>query len=306
MCPMSPPFPPAPAATVWTALITPMNDVGEIAWSAFDRLLADQEAAGISGVVIAGTTGESPTLTPTEKLAMIRRARARLGGKVRVMAGTGDNNTHQTVELSRLAADAGADSLLIVTPPYNKPSTEGLIRHYGAIAEAVAIPLCLYHVPGRTAQTLSVDQLSAITSRVPIAMVKEASGDVAYFSRARCRSGVIFLSGDDPTYLASLAVGGSGLISVVSNVLPKAMVEMTKAYFAGDWQRAQALHDALLPAIDSLFCETNPGPTKAALADLGIGTNRLRLPLAEVSAAHHQLIAETLRAARERLAPLVN
>lgn len=289
---------------VWTALATPFKDDLEIDWDAFDKLLALQEKGRVTGVVIAGTTGESPTLTVQEKLSMIRRARATLGPNVRVMAGTGDNNTRQSAELSRLAEDAGADSLLIVTPPYNKPSTAGLVNHYQTIAGAVKIPLCVYHVPGRTAQMLTVDQLAAICQVKGVAAVKEASADVAFFARALMKTRLAFLTGDDPTYLASLAVGGIGGISVVSNVFPLALVELTEAFEKGDTKRARALHEALLPAIDVLFCEVNPCPAKAALAQLGHCKNTVRAPLAIVTPENFERIRATVATARDQLTKL--
>lgn len=286
---------------VWTALVTPFRPDLQIDWDAFDALLTMQEKAGVAGIVISGTTGESPTLAVHEKLALIRRARARLGSHIRIMAGTGDNSTQQTIELSRLAQDAGADSLLVVTPPYNKPSTAGLIGHYKAVASQVSIPICLYHVPGRTAQFLSVEAITKICAEACISCVKEASADVAFFSRAKQKTGIPFLSGDDPTYLASLAVGGVGVISVISNVYPEAMVALTKAFQSKDQARALALHEALMPAIDAMFCEVNPCPTKAALAQKGIIQNIVRQPLAPVTSASDALIAETLATTEHKL-----
>ncbi len=289
---------------VWTALATPFRDDQEIDYDAFDRLLAEQEKGRVAGIVIAGTTGESPTLTFQEKLSLVRRARARLSPKVRVMAGSGDNNTKQSVELSRLAEDAGADSLLVVTPPYNKPSLAGLVLHYQAIASAVKLPICLYHVPGRTAQLLTVDQIAALAQIPSLGAIKEATGDVAFFSRVVTRTGLPILSGDDPTYLASLAVGGQGVISVVSNVFPLEMVELTEAFERGDVKKARAIHEALMPAIDALFSEVNPCPLKVALNALGLAKNVLRPPLAPVTAANEDKIRATFATAREQLARL--
>lgn len=279
---------------VWTALATPFRADFQIDWDAFDRLLSLQQAAGVSGVVLAGTTGESPTLSVQEKLSMVRKARAKLAPEIRVMAGTGDNNTQQSLELSRLAQDAGADSLLVVTPPYNKPSTAGLINHYKIIASAVKIPVCLYHVPGRTGQYLTVDQIAAVCKDGQVKCVKEASADVAYFSRALQKTGLPFLSGDDPTYLASLAVGGKGLISVIANIFPKAMVDMTAAAQKGDFPRARRFHEALLPSMDAMTIEVNPGPLKAALEILGLAKNVLRAPLAPVVDANFRRVQETI------------
>jgi 4-hydroxy-tetrahydrodipicolinate synthase len=287
---------------VWTALATPFRADQEVDWQAFEGLLAQQDKAQVDGIVIAGTTGESPTLTVQEKLALLRKARAILSPRVRLMAGVGDSNTQHTVELARLAQDAGADSLLVVTPPYNKPSTAGLVLHYRTIAQAVQIPICLYHVPSRTAHMVAADNLATIVKDGRVAAVKEASADVAYFSRVTRRTDVPILSGDDPTYLASLAVGGKGVISVVSNVFPDALVAMTAAFQRGDHKKALAIHDTLMPAIDALFCEVNPCPLKAALQILGLGKNVVRPPLAPVSDANYARIEETLATTRALLA----
>lgn len=290
---------------VWTALATPFRADLEIDWDAFERLLALQEKGGVSGIVIAGTTGESPALGVQEKLALVRKARAILSPRVRVMAGTGDNNTRQSVELSRLAQDAGADSLLIVTPPYNKPSLAGLVNHYRLIADAVKIPLCLYHVPGRTAQLLTHEQMATICREVPrIASIKEASADIALFARTLRDAKVPLLSGDDPTYLGSLAVGGRGVISVVSNIYPAAMVALTNAFEARDTARARAINDALLAAIDIMFCEVNPCPLKAALAIRGHAKNIVRPPLATVLEPNLKRVEETLAATDAALSEL--
>lgn len=280
---------------VWTAVVTPFQDSGDIDWPAYETLLERQSAAGIKGIVVAGTTGESPALSVQEKLSLIRKARASLPPHVEVMAGTGGSNTEQSVELSKLAEDAGAGSLLVVTPPYNKPSPEGLRRHFAAVANAVSIPLCLYHVPARTGQFLSPDVLGSICANPRIIGVKEASADIGFLSRAKMKCpGTVFLSGDDPTYLASLAVGAAGVISVVSNVYPALMVALQNAFTAGDLASALKIHERLLPVIDILFCESNPSPTKAALEILGLCRNKVRLPLAEVSNENHNRIRETL------------
>lgn len=286
---------------VWTALVTPFRTNGEIDWGAFQRLLELQEAAGVDGIVISGTTGEAPTLTVQEKLSLIRKARALINKSTRLMAGTGDNNTQQTVELSRLAQDAGADSLLVVTPPYNKPSLAGLQNHYRMIAAAVKIPICVYHVPSRTAHLLPPDTLASLCQIPGVGCVKEATGDVAYFSRALTRSKVPFLSGDDPTFLASMAIGGSGVISVVSNVFPKVVKELIESFTQGNISHARRLHDALMPTIDALFCEPNPCPLKAALEILGHCEDTVRAPLAPITETSMIKVRDALAKTRELL-----
>lgn len=287
---------------VWTALATPFADDGAIDWEAFDQLIEQQGEAHVQGIVISGTTGEAPTLTTSEKIALIKRARDILEPGVRIMAGSGGNCTKTSVELSIACVDAGADSLLVVTPPYNKPTLAGLKAHYAAIVHAVNVPICLYHVPGRTAQFLSVDALRTLCEIRGVMAVKEASADVAFFSRAVIQTKVAVLSGDDPTYLASLAVGGKGVISVVSNIFPREFVAMTDAFHTGQHGLALALHNALLPAIDALFCESNPGPLKAFLSVMGIAKNTLRAPLAAVVDSNFRMIEDTVAMTKTRLA----
>lgn len=291
---------------VWTAIATPFLENGSIDWTSFEKHLAQQAAAGITGIVISGTTGESPTLTVQEKISLVRKARAILPASVRVMAGSGGNNTAQSIELSKLCIDAGADSLLIVTPPYNKPSLAGLKLHFQMIADAVNVPLCLYHVPGRTGQSLSAQSIANLTTINRVSAVKEASGDLALYGRLVCQSKADILSGDDPTYLASLSVGGQGVISVVSNIFPAAMVQLTIAFKSQKNETALAIHKILLPSIDILFCESNPGPLKAAMNILGLGKNILRPPLAPVTDENFRLIKSTIEKAKSELDNIVS
>ena len=270
---------------VWTALITPFRDDGTPDIAAFDRLLDHQARAGVRGLVLCGTTGESPTLTVQEKLSFIRRAKARCGDQLKIMAGTGTQSTASSVELSGLAVDAGADALLVVTPPYSRPNLTGLIRHFQAITAAVGVPVCLYHVPGRTGQKLNADALAAACKIPGVRMVKEASGDLSLFSRARLQSQAEYLSGDDLTFLPSLAVGARGCISVISNVFPAALQALWQAWLEGDTRRALHLHETLLPAMTAMFRETNPVLVKAMMAARGFCHNNLRLPLAPVGVA---------------------
>ena len=279
---------------VYTAVVTPFDKSGNIDWESFEKLLQHQKDGGIDGLVISGTTGESPTLTVQEKLALIRKARAFLPDNIKVMAGTGNNNTQASVELSKLAVDAGADSLLVVTPPYNKPSPSGLKLHFDTIADAVKHPICLYHVPARTGQLLNAQLLAELCRNKHIVAVKEASADLGLFSRAELDSDAAYLSGDDASFLPSLAVGGNGVISVVTNVFPKAFKELHYAFRSGNTERATAIHRAILPIIDAMFCESNPSPAKAALAHMGLCQNYLRAPLAPVSEDSFNSIVETL------------
>ena len=289
---------------VWTALATPFDSSFQIDWKAFDKLLEQQAKGKVTGVVISGTTGESPTLTVQEKLAMVRKARANLPSSVRVMAGSGGNNTEQSVELSRLCVEAGADSLLIVTPPYNKPSIAGLKLHFEAIAHAVKVPLCLYHVPGRTAQKLTAGQISSLCTIPSIGAIKEASADLGLFSDVREKYSHVMLTGDDITFLPSLSVGGDGVISVLTNIFPAEFVRMMTSFEAGRVKEAQRIHHALAPFINALFCESNPGPLKAALKLRGIAENIVRLPLAPVTSDSFLMIQSALSQTDKDLAAL--
>ena len=281
---------------VWTALVTPfLPGEWNIDWESFEKLLDQQIAAGIDGVVVCGTTGEATSLSLQEKLAIIRKAKASIGDRVQIMAGVGTSNTDQTLEMGNLAIEAGANSLLVVTPPYVKPSLNGLICHFKKIADKTCAPICLYHVPGRTGQMLSVESLFKLCEECGIDAIKEASGNLHFFAQitAKCPHTSIF-SGDDFTYLPSLALGASGVISVISNLFPHEMVELTKKACEEDYATARKYHYALLPALESLFCETSPGPLKAALAMTKRCHNELRLPLAPVEQASYIKIQAAL------------
>lgn len=288
-------------AGVWTAVVTPFKDDFSIDWTAWEKLLEHQAKGGVTGIVVSGTTGESPTLSVQEKISLVRKARAVLPKEIRVMAGSGGNNTEQSIELSKLCVDAGADSLLVVTPPYNKPSPEGLKLHFSMVASAVKVPVCLYHVPGRTGQLLSPEVLSGLCGIPGVHAVKEASGDLALFTRAVIktrRQGTAFLSGDDITFLPSLAIGGSGVISVLSNVLPADVTSIWNDWSAGKAHAALERHERLQPLMDALFCESNPGPVKELLAQLGFMSRTLRPPLAPCSSASAKLIADCYKSCK--------
>jgi 4-hydroxy-tetrahydrodipicolinate synthase len=297
----------APRITgVYTAIVTPFTKDGQIDWGAFDKLLQRQALAEVDGVVITGTTGESPTLSVDEKVSLYRRARAFLPTNIKVMAGTGGNDTRQSVELSKLAQDAGVDSLLIVTPPYNKPTREGLYAHYDAIGKAVRIPLCLYHVPSRTGQRLSPEDLAYICSLPQVTAVKEASADLSLFSKAvnLTQGQADYLSGDDFTFLPTLAAGGQGVISVVTNIFPRAFVQLTRRFRRGDTDGALAIHQAIFTSMECLFLESNPGPAKYVLASQGLIQDSLRLPLVSVQQATAQRLNECFEQTKRKLEEL--
>ena len=286
---------------VWTALVTPFNEDGSLDLAAYETLVKSQIAAGVDGLVVFGTTGESPTLTVQEKLSLLKKTKAIAGDSIGIMAGSGGNNTQQTVELSKLCVDAGATSLLVVTPPYNKPGLNGLKAHFKAVTDAVDIPVTLYHVPGRTGSFLSADVMLEVLENDGIKAVKEASGDVGFFSKIAMNTKTPILSGDDFTYLPSLSVGGKGVISVITNIYPEAFVKMTQLFSEGQNEKATKIHDALYDLTELLFKEPNPAPAKAALHIKGILKNELRLPLTPVLESTYEAVKKSLAETDGRL-----
>jgi len=286
---------------VWTAIVTPFTEDGSIDFTAWDKLLLLQKEAGVRGIVVSGSTGEGSTLSVTEKLSLMKRAKALVGKSMQLMGGIGGSDTAQCVELAQLYEDAGADSLLVVTPPYNKPSLAGLKLHFSSIANKVKIPLCLYHVPGRTGQRLDAHALSELCKIPSLTMVKEASGDLSLFSEALLNSEAAYFSGDDLTYLGSLAYGGSGVISVISNAFPKEWVALTEAFWKSDWEKIHTLHKILSPLNKNLYCEGNPTPLKAVLEDMKLCKGYLRAPLAPVSPENRTLLQNILKNTERQL-----
>lgn len=282
---------------VWTAIVTPFHPDGSLDLDSFATLVERQAAAGMAGIVISGTTGEASTLTVQEKLTLIRKAKAVAGNALQLMAGSGSSDTQQDVELAKLSADAGADSLLVVTPAYSKPSQAGLSSHFSQIASAVTIPICLYHVPSRTACRLAAEPLAELLAIPGITATKEASGDMATMTElAGLSPDTLLLSGDDFSYLASLAAGSHGCVSVVGNVFPKLMVQMAKAFAAGDLKMAQRLNGDVVKASRALFLDSSPAPTKQILAHAGLCQDVLRSPLAPVTADKRGRVQELLLA----------
>lgn len=263
-----------------TALVTPFLGKA-VNYPLLDRLLARQIDAGISAVVLCGTTGESATLTDAEKLAIIGRGKAFVRDRCTVIAGTGSNDTEHTVNLSRLAEQAGADALLVVTPYYNKATPGGLLEHYRAVAAGVRIPVIIYNVPSRTGVDIPVEVCQALAAVPNIAGIKEASSDISRVARLRaaCPDSFAVWGGNDDQAAAVLSLGGSGVISVVSNLYPELMQALVSAGLDGDFDTAADLQLRLLPLIRALFREVNPIPVKAAMEFLGWDCGRCRLPL---------------------------
>ncbi|MFN2542580.1 MAG: 4-hydroxy-tetrahydrodipicolinate synthase [Chthoniobacterales bacterium] len=280
----------------FTALVTPFRD-GDVDLATLDKLIESQIAAGITGLVAVGTTGESPTLSDKEKEGVIERVIKTVGRRCKVLAGTGSNSTHHAVEATKFAEKAGADGALLVAPYYNKPSQEGLFRHFKAIAEATELPIMLYNIPGRC----SVDILPETVVRLAencrnIVCIKEASGSVERVGelRRRLRDEFTILSGDDSLTLPFMSVGAAGVVSVASNLFPSQVCALVCACESGDFTSAAGLHRKLLPLFKDLFIEPNPVPVKAALGWRGAMSGEVRLPLCEMSEANQARLRKTL------------
>jgi 4-hydroxy-tetrahydrodipicolinate synthase len=287
---------------VWTALITPFNAKGEIDFASYDRILADQKAAGVAGVIPCGTTGESPTLKLDEKQRLISRAIEFFkGSQVRVIAGTGSNSTEETVALSRWASEQGVAGVLVVTPYYNKPTQAGLEAHFRAVADAVSCEVMLYNVPGRTGVSIAASTVASLASHPKIRSIKEATGTAALTGEildacSKAGRSIQVLSGDDASYLGLLASGAVGVVSVTSNLFPRGMVAIHKAFESGNVKEATKLQARYFPLMRDLFIESNPGPVKYAMAQMGWCENRLRLPLVAVSQATETQVKASLSA----------
>lgn len=267
-----------------TAIVTPFLENG-IDFEAYDSILARQLHAGIAAIVVCGTTGEASTLTPEEREALIRHTVAYCAGRGKVIAGVGTNSTAQSVRLARQAEACGADALLAVTPYYNKASQEGLAAHYFAIADAVQLPLIAYNVPSRTGVNLKPETCRLLSTHPRINGVKEAGGDISQVAHILNLCGEDFnvWSGNDDQITAVMALGGKGVISVLANVRPRITAEIAEACLRQDFPASAALQCRYLPLIDALFSDVNPIPVKAALEDLGLCRQTLRLPLTPLS-----------------------
>ena len=269
---------------VSTALITPFRD-GEVDEPKLQEFVEFQIAAGVDGLVPCGSTGESATMSHAEHRRVIELVVAATRGRVPVIAGTGSNNTREAIELTRHAKEAGADGALLISPYYNKPTQDGIVAHYGEIASATDFPLVVYNIPGRTASNMLPATIARLAEIEQVVGVKEACGDLGQISDmiVRCPADFAVLSGDDALTLPIMAVGGCGVISTSSNVAPTEMVELVRSAQTGDFAAARAVHQRLVPLFDVLFCETNPIPVKAAVAETGRVGEEIRLPLTEIT-----------------------
>lgn len=285
-----------------TALVTPFTPNGAIDVQALRALVNAQLAGGINFLVPCGSTGEAATLSFDEHVSVVRIVAEEVNGRVPVVAGAGSNDTRKAIEFSHAVADVGATHLLHVSPTYSKPPQRGIVAHFLSIADAVALPVMLYNVPGRTASNMEAHTTLELAQHPRIVAMKEASGNLSQVDvLLRDRpAGFHVLSGDDALTLPVMALGGEGVVSVVSNVFPAAMVQLATAMTAGDLTRGRALHRALLPFFSAAFAESNPIPCKAVLAQSGVMHNVLRSPLVPLAEPWHEpvlLAAQRVRAA---------
>lgn len=278
-----------------TALVTPFLD-GAVNYPLLEQLLRRQVEAGIEAVVIAGTTGESPTLSDDEKLELFSRAKEYVGDACKIIAGTGSNSTVHTITLSMAAEKCGVDALLVVTPYYNKTTPEGLFAHFASVAHSVNIPIILYNVPSRTGMDIPVEVYRRLSQIPNMIGTKEASTDVSKVTKILRACGPDFTvwSGNDDLITPIMALGGKGVISVLSNILPIQTQAMAKAALDGDFDTASALQTELQPMIELLFCEVNPIPVKAAMKLLGYDCGSCRLPLTNLSEENRKRLAAEL------------
>ncbi|TGM01415.1 4-hydroxy-tetrahydrodipicolinate synthase [Leptospira jelokensis] len=269
---------------VYTAVITPFRQ-GKIDYDSYFKILENQIRSGVAGVVPCGTTGESPTLSYEEHKELIQKTVQVVAGKIQVIAGTGSNSTKEAIELTESACADGVDGILTVNPYYNKPTQEGMFQHFTAIANVSSKPVMLYNIPGRTNVNLLPETVSRLAAHPKIAAIKEATGDLGQMAKviSQCPSDFDLLSGDDNLTLPVLSIGGKGVVSVVSNLFPRACVDMVSLYLRGDLEASKKIYYKLLPVFVNAFIETNPIPIKAAMSWFGYCTNELRLPMTSLS-----------------------
>lgn len=278
----------------YTAIVTPFTKNGAVDYERFRDLIEFQIAGGIDGIVPVGTTGESPTVDVKEHEKIVEVAIQTANKRVKIIAGTGGNSTAEAIELTQHAKDAGADATLQVTPYYNKPNALGLTHHFAAVAD-LGLPVVLYNVPGRTGKEIPIDVVVELAKHPKVVAIKEAAGSVDRVSAILDRCKLQVLSGDDSLTLPMMSVGAVGVISVASNVAPKAVADLVHHALAGRWSEARALHARYYRLFADLFIDTNPIPVKTALVMMGKIEDAFRLPLCEMSEPLKTRLAETLR-----------
>ncbi|GMO38878.1 MAG: 4-hydroxy-tetrahydrodipicolinate synthase [Termitinemataceae bacterium] len=283
----------------FTALITPMTNGGAVDWDGWKKLIDYQLEGGIDGLVPIGTSGETPTLDEHEEEKLIKIIVEKVNGKVPIIAGAGSNSTNHAVQYTKRAKDLGADAALVVTPYYNKPNDSGLLRHFEELAK-VGIPIIVYNIAGRAGRNIQTSLLEKIAQFPNIAGVKEASGDMQQMSDVMCNVAIprkgnfVVLCGDDGLTVPLMSLGGNGVISVISNLLPSAVHKMTQYCIEGNFNEAAKIHFELSPFVKAAFIETNPVPIKAALSMYGLPAGPVRLPLAPLSESSEAIVKEAL------------
>lgn len=287
---------PCPFTGSIVALATPFRG-GRVDWAALDALIEAQVAAGQKGLVPCGSTGESATLTHEEHTEVVAFTVKRAAGRVPVIAGTGSNSTAEAIRLTREAERAGAQGALLISPYYNKPTQAGILAHYRAVAEATALPLIVYNIPGRTSSTIEPDTLARLGEIPNVVGVKDSTGslDRIMDTIAACGESLAVISGDDSLTLPIVAMGGVGAISALANVVPGEMARLTDAAIAGRWDEARSLHFRLLPLMRAAFLETNPIPVKAAVAMRGLCRDDIRLPLTPLTAPNRERLQVVMK-----------
>ena len=281
---------------VGTALVTPMTPRG-VDYDAMGRLIDWQIESGIDALIVCATTGEAPTLTDEEHIEAIRFAARRAAGRIPIVAGTGSNYTDHAVAMSKAARDAGADALLCVTPYYNKCTQRGIVESFYKIADSTELPVIVYNVPSRTGLDIKPDTYALLAEHDRIVGIKEANGNISEIvaTMSKCAGKLDLYSGNDDQVVPLMSLGGIGVISVLSNILPRETKAMTDRFFAGDVAGAAALQLRYKPLIDALFCETNPIPAKAALAAMGVCGETMRLPLTPMEDADRNRLLALMR-----------
>lgn len=285
----------------FTAVVTPFTESRAIDWDAYEKILADQIAGGVTGIVPCGTTGESPTLSQDEQRDVIARTVRVVAGRAKVIAGAGSASTEHVAELAKRAEAAGADAVMIVVPYYNKPTQEGLVRHFVTAAKSVACPIVVYNIPGRSAVDLGLEAMAKILDAAPnVIATKEATGNVMRAQQLAARFGdrLGILSGDDVLTLPMIAVGARGVISVASNVLPAQVTRATRLAMDGKMSEARAAHLRLVPFYEALFLEPGVASAKALLAHRGLCANVLREPMTPLGDAARKTLFAAYEAAR--------
>jgi 4-hydroxy-tetrahydrodipicolinate synthase len=279
----------------FTAMVTPFKN-GEVDVEALEGMVEFQIQNGIHGLVPCGTTGETPCMSEAEDRVVIETVVRVANGRVPVIAGSGSNSTDMAIKYTKMAEEAGADGSLQVAPYYNKPTQEGLFRHFAAVAENTSLPLVLYNIPGRTSVTINADTIGRLAEIPNVVGVKESTLSMNMVSdiRALCGEEFAILSGDDPVTLPLMALGGVGVISVASNVAPAAVSDMVRNLLDGNWERGRELHYALLPLFRALFVETNPIPVKTAASILGLCSDEMRLPMVPLSGENLAMLQQVM------------